>query len=152
MALFEFVVTFFILSHNDKAQQHLLIQICILIWTMQSKIYHPMIWPWTIFKHISWNYSLWLDEVWQQPGRCRWSKRSFVHACNPHEHSSWSDHQHDQPRPNPGHNQRLHCQQRPGHHTGMSNLDALVCVNTILSDMAWVQNIYKCRNKVRASK
>lgn len=59
----------------------------------------------------------------QQPGtKCR-HEWSTVHACNPHEHCSWSNHQHDQSRPNPSHNQRLHCQQWPGYHPGMSSGD-----------------------------
>lgn len=78
---------------------------------------------WNMSLH--WNCSLWPDEVWQQPGSCRGHKWSSVNACDSHEHSSWSDHQHDQSRPNPGHNQRLHCQQRLGHYTGLSHLDTI---------------------------
>ena len=60
--------------------------------------------------------------MWQQPGSYRGHKWSSVHARNSNEHSSWSNNQHDQSRPNPGHNQWLHCQQWPGHHAGMSAL------------------------------
>lgn len=83
----------------------------------------------TISKHLSWNCSLWPDEVRQQPGSCWGHKWSSVHASNPHEHGSWGNHQHDQPRPNPGHNQWLHCQQWPGHHTGTHNKVTLFCIN-----------------------